>query len=160
MCSSDLCNQSTSFSLGWGKLVLEFCGNLPRSIGISYNPLHHILLCKTRRINILLINLFSLIINLDTRIFILDLFCHGGIYEASTKKESMHISKNFIFPPPQRLLKITRSRLLLTSINSCSIKSSQKGSITFFFLNVESLINDVSYGLILYVFLSSSIFSH
>ena len=125
-------NQSASFSRGW-ELVLEFYGNLPRSIGTPNNPFHPILLYKIRQINMLLINLFSLIINLDVRIFILDLFCHGGIYEVSTKKESMHISKNFIFPPPQRLPKITRSCLLLTSINSCSIKSSQKGSITFCF---------------------------
>ena len=121
-----------------------------------------ILFFYARQINMLLINLFSLIINLDTRIFILDLFCHDGIYEASTKKESMHISKNFIFPPRQRLLKITRSRFLLTSINSCSIKSSQNGSITFCFWmsKVSSKMWVMgSSRMYMTLFLSSSIFS-
>ena len=92
----------------------------------------------------LIINLFSLIINLDIQIFILGLFCHGGIHETCTKKESMPTSINFILPHPQRLLKITHSCVLLTSISSCSIKSSQNGSIKFSINHSKLILNILS----------------
>lgn len=72
----------------------------------------------------LLINLFSLTINLVKQILILVLFCHGRIREAHAKDESMHTSKREI--APSKKFTYHHTWMSFTSANSCSTKSSQK----------------------------------